>query len=64
MGTFVVGVIVLVIFGLACFSLYKDKKNGKHCSGCSGCSGSCPSCNRENGRRFSSGYSSGAQAED
>lgn len=47
MGTFVVGAAVLAAAGLACRSIYKDKKNGKHCSGCSGCNGSCPSRNSE-----------------
>lgn len=47
MGTFVVGAAVFALVGMACFSLYKDKKNGKHCSGCSGCGGSCSGCGRE-----------------
>ncbi len=44
MGTFVIGAAVFALVGIACFSLYKDKKNGKRCSGCSGCSGGCSSC--------------------
>ncbi len=41
MGTFVVFMIVAVSAGLACFSLYKDKKRGKCCGGCSGCKRGC-----------------------
>ncbi len=29
MGTFAVGTAVLLLAGLACHSLYKDRKNGK-----------------------------------
>ncbi|MEY8391500.1 FeoB-associated Cys-rich membrane protein [Lachnospiraceae bacterium] len=41
MGTFVVFVIVAAIAGLACTSIYRDKKRGKCCGGCSGCNGGC-----------------------
>ncbi len=42
MGTAVVGAVVVLIAGLACRSIYKDKKAGKSscgcdCSKCKGC---------------------------
>lgn len=44
MGTVVVGGLVFAAVAYACYSLYRDKKNGKHCGGCSG---NCASCNKK-----------------
>lgn len=44
MGTFFVGIMVLLAAVCAGRSVYKNKKAGKcsgGCSGCSGCSGAC-----------------------
>lgn len=43
MGTFVVGVIVLIVALAAGVSIYRDKKAGR-CSGCSGCNGCGKGC--------------------
>jgi hypothetical protein len=36
MGTFLVGAVVFACLGLAVYSLYRSKKQGKACAGC-GC---------------------------
>lgn len=41
MGTFIVGAIVLVLVGMAVYSMIRDKKNGK-----SSCGGDCSKCGR------------------
>jgi len=44
MGTFIIGIIVLVLVGLAVRSMIKDKKSGKsiQCGGdCKHCGGNC-----------------------
>lgn len=43
-GTVIVGLILLLLIGIAVRSMYRDKKNGKHpiCGGdCSTCHGAC-----------------------
>ena len=47
MGTFITGVILFCIIGLAVHKVYKDRKSGKGCGGCCGnCSG-CPGFREE-----------------
>ena len=41
MGTFIVGVILVVIVAAIVRSMIKDKKNGKGCGDCSHCGGGC-----------------------
>lgn len=44
MGTFIVGLVVLLMAGCAVRSIWKDKKSGKSCSGCGGGCGGCSGC--------------------
>ncbi len=42
LGSILVGLLLLIIVGLAIYKLYRDEKSGK--GSCSGCSGSCSAC--------------------
>lgn len=47
MGTFIVGLLVLLIAANAVRCIWKDKKSGKSCSGGGGCGG-CSGCRAKN----------------
>ncbi|MDO4976615.1 MAG: FeoB-associated Cys-rich membrane protein [Eubacteriales bacterium] len=43
MADIIVGVILIVVVGSACYYIWKEKKKGRKCIGCPS-SGSCPKC--------------------
>ena len=50
MEDIIMGILVLVIVGVALFYIVKQKKKGVKCIGCSNgtvCSGGCDSCKKE-----------------
>ena len=52
MKDFIIALILIIIVGLACLYIYKEKKRGKKCIGCSesGCS-ECNMCNKKSGSK-------------
>lgn len=46
MQNILIGLIILIIVGLAILYIVKEKKKGTRCIGCSS-SGTCPHCNRK-----------------
>ncbi|MEY8367914.1 FeoB-associated Cys-rich membrane protein [Anaerovoracaceae bacterium 42-11] len=49
-ATIIVLLLVIVLAGLALWSIIKTKKNGGGCAGCDGCGGGCSQCGTQKGK--------------